>query len=66
MLAHSLSIPALGIALEIRTGRATDCESYVYEYHTVYWILDTIRYMYDVGIRLFIVLAMLAIGLIMV
>ena len=64
MLAHSLSIPALGIALEIRTGRATDCESYVYEYHTVYWILDTIRYMYDVGIRLFMVLAMLAVGLI--
>ena len=64
MLAHSLSIPALGIALEIRTGRATGCESYVYEYHTIYWILDTIRYMYDVGIRLFMVLAMLAVRLI--
>ena len=40
MLAHSLSIPAMGIALEIRTGRVTDCESYVYEYHTVYMVYN--------------------------
>ena len=62
MLAHSLSVPALGIALEIRTGRETDCRPYVYEYHTVYWILDVFRYLYDVAIRLLMVLAMLAIG----
>lgn len=62
MLAHSLSIPALGIALEIKTGKGSNCEPYIYEYHTVYWILDIIRYLYDVAIRLFMVLATLAVG----
>lgn len=62
MLAHCLSIPALGIALEIRTGTGSNCKPYVYEYHTVYWILDIFRYIYDVAVRLFMVLATLAVG----
>ena len=31
MFIHCLSIPSLGILLELRSGRETDCESYTYE-----------------------------------
>lgn len=64
MLVHSLSVPALGITLEIKSGKGSNCKPYVYEYHTVYWILDVIRYLYDVVVRLFMVLATLAVGVI--
>jgi hypothetical protein len=59
MFLHSLSIPALGIWLEIKTGKKVDCRQYVYEYHTVF---DIIRYIYDVIIRLSMVLVTLAVG----
>ena len=66
MLVHSLSIPLLGIALEITHGNKLKltCESYIYEYHTIYWILDIVRYVHDVAIRLMMVLATMAIGMV--
>ena len=60
----SLSIPSLGIVLELRNGRETQCDPYIYEYYTISWTLDFIRYLHDVFIRLFMVLAMLAVGMI--
>ena len=62
MFVHSLSVPALGIVLEVSAGKGVKCEPYVYEYHTAYWILDIFRYIYDVIVRLFMVLATLAVG----
>lgn len=59
---HSLSIPALGIVLEMKHGRETNCADYVYEYHTVYWTLDFIRYLHDVVIRILMILATVIIG----
>ena len=64
MFAHSLSVPVLGILLELRRGHEADCPGYVYEYHTVYWIMDVIRYLHDVVIRLLMFLATLAVGVI--
>ena len=62
MLIHSGSIPLLGVILEIQTGQKTDCEGYVYQYHVVYWLLDIIRYLNDVAIRILMVLATIVIG----
>ncbi len=59
---HSLSVPGLGIALEIRHGKGVDCHTYPYYIYTLYWILDTIRYLYDIGVRLSMLLATIAIG----
>ncbi len=64
ILIHSLSIPILGIVLEIRHGHESNCEGYIYEYHIVYWIFDVIRYLHDVVIRLLMFLATVAIGVI--
>ena len=64
MMIHSLSIPSLGIVLELKNGRDTQCDPYVYEHHTLYWILDVVRYLHDVFGRLFMVLAMLAVSMI--
>ena len=62
MLIHSGSIPVLGVILEIQHGQDTNCEDYVYEHHVVYWLLDIIRYLNDVAIRILMVLATIVIG----
>ena len=62
LLVHCLSIPALGIILELKHGEEANCEGYVYEHHTVYWILDVVRYLHDVAIRLVIFLATVTVG----
>ena len=62
MFLHCLSVPVLGIVLEIKNGRESNCEGYIYEYHTVYWILDVVRYLHDVVIRLMMLLATMVIG----
>ena len=61
MLIHSGSIPFLGVTLEIKSGQEINCEGYLYEYHVVYWLLDIIRYLHDVAIRLLMILAMIAV-----
>ena len=62
MLIHSLSIPILGIILEIQHGRGLNCKKYIYEHHTVYWIFDIVRYLHDVAVRILIFLATIVIG----
>lgn len=54
---HSLSVPAMGIYIEISQGKATACETYIYQYHVVYWIFDIIRYLHDVLVRVLFILA---------
>ena len=61
MFIHCESIPILGLILEIQQGK-DHCEDYVYEHHTVYWLLDIIRYLNDILIRSLMILAMIAIG----
>lgn len=61
LLIISLSVPILGIILEIRHGRK-NCEEYIYEHHTVYWLLDIVRYLHDVIVRILLLLATIAIG----
>ena len=53
MLILSLSIPVLGIILEIQHG----CGS-----HAVYWIFDTVHYVHDVAVRILMLLATVVIG----
>lgn len=62
MLVLSLSVFVLGVLLEIRHGHDVNCHGYVYEHHTVLWILDVIRCIHDVVIRLLMFLATVAIG----
>lgn len=62
MLIHSGSIPILGMILEIQHGQDINCKDYVYEHHVVYWILDIVRYLSDVAIRILMVLATIVIG----
>ena len=62
LLIHCLSIPILGIILEVKHGQEANCDGYVYEHHTVYWILDAVRYLHDVAIRLVIFLATVTVG----
>ena len=62
MSIHSLSIPALGIALEIQHGTGVNCDAYVYEHHVVYWMPDVIRYIYDISIRVFLMLATIVVN----
>ena len=62
MLITSLSIPILGIILEIQHGRGLNCKKYIYEYHAVYWILDIVRYLHDVAVRIIMFLATIVIG----
>ena len=62
MLIHSGSIPFLGVTLEIQSGQEINCKGYVYQYNVVYWLLDIIRYINDLGIRIFMVLATIVIG----
>ena len=59
MLAHSLSVPALGIVLETRRAH---CREYIHEYYTIHWVLEVVRCLYDVGVRLLMILATMAIG----
>ena len=51
-LAHSLSIPRLGIGLEVERAHEIGCKNYVYGHHVLYWFLDVVRYLHDVVIRL--------------
>ena len=51
-LAHSLSIPSLGIGLEVERAHEIGCKKYIYGHHVLYWILDMVRYLHDVVIRL--------------
>ena len=62
MFIHCESIPFLGVTLEIQHGQRINCKGYVYEYHVVYWLLDIIRYLNDVAIRMLMVLATIVIG----
>ena len=62
LLVHCLSIPALGIILELKHGEEANCEGYVYKHHTAYWILDVVRYLHDVAICLVIFLATVTVG----
>ena len=62
MFIHSLSIPVLGMILELQSGQDVNCEDYFYEHHTVYWALDIIRYIHDVAIRILMILATIVIG----
>ena len=59
MLLHSISIPALGVVLEIEHG---GCKSYVNEFFLLLWIMDIIRFLYDVLARMLMVLATMAVG----
>lgn len=60
---HSLLVPSLGIALEVKHGKSS-CDEYIYEYHMIYWFLDVIYHFYGVTVRLFMLLATMAIGVI--
>ena len=62
MFIHSECIPILGMMLEFQHGQDINCKDYVYEHHVVYWILDIIRYLNDVAIRILMVLATIVIG----
>lgn len=62
MLVSSLSVPLLGMSLEIKHGHEANCKDYIYEHHTVYWILDIFRYLHDVTIRVLMFLATVAVG----
>jgi hypothetical protein len=56
MLPHALSIPAIGIVLEIKHS---GCKS---EFFLLLWIMDIIRFLYDVLARMLLVLATMAVG----
>ena len=62
MLLHSVSIPFLGIVLELQHGQDINSVDYVYKHHVVYWLLDIIRYLHDIAIRVLMVLATMVIG----
>ncbi len=62
MFIQSSLMPILGIILEIRHGHKANCEGYVYEHHTVYWILDFFIQLHDSVIRLLMFLATIATG----
>ena len=57
----SIAIPILGIILEIKNGEDSGCDSYVYGHHSIYWILDIIRYIHDVVIRLLLLVSVVGI-----
>ncbi len=60
LVIHSLAVPVFGIFLEIQAGKSIDCDAYTYYgYYSIYWILDIFRYIYDIGVRLFMVMAMI-------
>lgn len=46
----------------LKHGHESNCAGYVYEYHTIYWLLDIVRYLHDVVIRALMLLAIMAIG----
>lgn len=60
MVVHSFSVPALGIVLELQ--KRSDCVAYVHEFHVLYWLLDVVRYAYDIVVRLLMILTTIAIG----
>ena len=57
MTVHALSVASLGISLEVRHGHETGCRSYPYQTYILYWILDAIRYGYDVLVRILLMIA---------
>ena len=57
LLIHCLSVLILGIILEFEHGKEANCDGYVYEHHTVYWIMSAAQYLHEVAIRLVIFLA---------
>ena len=61
MFIHSESIPFLGIMLKLQSDQDINCENYVHEHYTVYWVLDVIRYLNDVAIHILMILATIVI-----
>lgn len=60
----SISVIALGVVLELTEARKSNCK-HSYRYYTMtIWLLDIIRYLYDVTIRMFMMLATIAVGVI--
>ena len=57
MTVHALLIASLGISLEVRHGHEKGCRSYPYQTYILYWILDAIRYGYDVLVRILLMIA---------
>lgn len=61
LVLSSLSVPVLGLVSEAKHG-SQHCDRYIYEHHFVYWILDIVRYLHDVVIRMLMIIATIAIG----
>lgn len=65
MIINSLAVLAMGIAHEIMQDKVSNCISiYSQRYNVIYWFLDIVRYIYDIVIRIFMIMATMAIGII--